>query len=458
MKRPKDYNDAYNSKYKEYWLKAEEKELESLKSNNTWELVPKPKNAKILNTRWVYKLKPHKDDTIEFKARFVAKGFEQIYGLDYIDTFAAVVKQLAWRLLFALAVLNKWIIYKIDMISAFTQGDIDTNIYIKQPLGHINDPNKVLCLNKALYGLKQSARIWYYTLKEVLVTKLGFCNLMTENSIFINKELNIIISLYVDDLAIIGPNLDTIKAFIKELKNYFKLKDLGIIKDYLGVEISYDIKNGKLKLGQSKYIQKVLDRFNINNKSPKYTPIKANIKLEPNKEQATPKEIKWFQMAIGSLLYLAMATRPDITYATILLARFASNPSIEHVNAINNIFKYLSKTKDLGIIYTREGDNTDYLSGYCDADYAGDLATAKSTNGYIFYLAKGPIMWKSKLQSIIAQSTTEAEYIAINIASKEAVYIKSLLEELGHYKQKKLPLYTDNNGALLLAKNPIFHE
>jgi hypothetical protein len=152
-----------------------------------------------------------------------------------------------------------------------------------------------------------------------------------------------------------------------------------------------------------------------------------------------------------------MATRPDITYSTILLARFAANPSLEHINAVNNVFKYLSKTKELGITYTRQ-DNINYISGYCDADYAGDITSAKSTNGYIFYLAKGPIMWKSKLQSIIAQSTTEAEYIAINIASKEAVYIKSLLQELGFYKQKKLPLYTDNNGALLLAKNPIFHE
>jgi hypothetical protein len=156
-------------------------------------------------------------------------------------------------------------------------------------------------------------------------------------------------------------------------------------------------------------------------------------------------DIKWFQAAIGSLLYLAMATRPDIAYSTILLARYASNPNIEHINAVNNVFKYLSKTKDLGIIYTKE-DNISYLSGYCDADYAGDIASAKSTNGYIFYLAKGPIMWKSKLQNIIAQSTTEAEYIAINIASKEAVYIKSLLQELGFYKQQKLPLYNVGRG------------
>ena len=355
--------------------------------------------------------------------------------------------------------LNSWLIYKIDMISAFTQGNIDTNIYIKQPLGYI-DPNKpdyVLQLNKALYGLKQSARIWYYTLKEILVTKLGFTSLISENSIFINRELNIIISLYVDDLAIIGPSLNTIKPFIKELTKYFKLKDLGPIRDYLGVEVNYDLSKGILKLSQTKYLTKVLERFDISNKNPKYTPLKASIRLEPNKEQAIEAEIKWFQAAIGSLLYLAMATRPDIAYSVILLARFASNPSIEHKNAVNNIFNYLSKTKDLGIIYSKD-ENINYISGYCDADYAGDIASAKSTSGYIFYIANGPITWKSKLQSIIAQSTTEAEYIAINIAAKEAVYIKSLLKELGYYKQNKLPLYTDNNGALLLAKNPVFHE
>ena len=345
------------------------------------------------------------------------------------------------------------------MISAFTQGNIDTNLYIKQPKGHIdpNKPNHVLRLNKALYGLKQSARIWYYTLKDVLINKLGFISLISENSIFINKELNIIISLYVDDLAIIGPNLNTIKSFIKELKKYFKLKDLGLIKDYLGVEIDYDLNKGTLKLNQTKYLNKVLERFNINNKNPKYTPLKANIKLEPNKGMAKETEITWFQAAIGCLLYLAIITRPDIAFSVILLARFSSNPSLEHINAVNNVFNYLSKTINLGIIYTKDGNNN-YISGYCDADYAGDIASAKSTSGYVFYIANGPITWKSKLQTIIAQSTTKAEYIVINIAAKEAVYIKSLLKELGLYKQNKLPLYTDNNGALLLANNPIFHE
>ena len=125
--------------------------------------------------------------------------------------------------------------------------------------------------------------------------------------------------------------------------------------------------------------------------------------------------------------YLPTLTRfySNYHFIIILLVRFASNPSLEHKNAVNNVFNYLSKTIDLGIIYTKD-DNINYISGYCDADYTGDLSSAKSTSGYLFYLAKGPITWKSKLQTIIAQSTTEAEYIAINIAAKEAVYIRAL--------------------------------
>ena len=182
----------------------------------------------------------------------------------------------------------------------------------------------------------------------------------------------------------------------------------------------------------------------------------SNIKLEPNKEQANKEDIKLFQMLIGSLLYIMLGTRVDIAFAVIKLARFASNPSNIHFTAVKRVFKYLKGTKDYGITYYKGASR--FISGYCDADYAGDLISAKSTTGYIILLAGGIISWKSKLQSIIAQSTTEAEYIAINSVIKEAVYIKALLEELGFYNQNKFPIYTDNNGALLLAKNPIFHE
>ncbi len=211
-----------------------------------------------------------------------------------------------------------------------------------------------------------------------------------------------------------------------------------------------------MRLNQATYINKVLDKFNLKDAKMQPTPMDSNIKLEPNKEQANKEDIKLFQMLIGSLLYIILGTRLDIAFSVIKLARYASNPSRVHFTAIKRIYRYLKGTINYGITYYKDSSN--FISGYCDADYAGDILSAKSTTGYIILLAGGPISWRSKLQSIIAQSTTEAEYIAINAVTKEAVYIKALLEELGYYKQNKFPIYTDNNGALLLAKNPIFHE
>jgi hypothetical protein len=429
-----------------------QQELDSLKSNNTWDIISQSSNITPLKTRWVYKIKD-KDSYIEFKSRFVAKGFEQILGLNYIDSFASVIKQMAWKLIFAIAILNNFLIYKIDMISAFTQGKIDENIYLIPPEGASLE-NKVLKLNKALYGLKQSARVWYLTLYNKLI-ELGFTSLKSETCIFINKKTNIIICLYVNDLAIIGPNKEIIQQFIKDISKSFKIKDLGLIKDYLGIDIDFKPSN-YIKLSQEKYINKVLEKFNMQDCNPIYTPMDSKIKFEPNKLQASESDIKWFQGLIGSLLYITLATRVDIAFVVIKLARYASNPSNIHMSAGKRILRYLKGTIKYGITYFYNNSNK-YIIGYTDSDYAGDI-TSKSTSGYIFFLANGPISWKSKLQTIIAQSTTEAEYIAINAATKEAIYIKALLEELGFYKQDKFPIYTDNNGALLLAKNPVFHE
>ena len=467
FKEPKSYKEAISSIYKDQWLESMKIEYNSLNKNKTWDLVPLPKGAKALKTRWVYKIKnPNNSQDISditFKSRFVAKGFEQLYGLDYLETFAAVIKQMAWKLIFALAILNNWLIYKIDMISAFTQGNIDSYLYLIQPRGFedSNNPDYVLRLNKALYGLKQSARIWYYTLKDILVDKLGFTVLYSESCIYINRKLNIIICLYVDDLAIVAPSLEIISTFISQIKKYFNIKDLGLIKDYLGIDIDLNLDKGYIKLSQAKYIDKVLAKFSMESSNPVFTPMDSRTKLEPYKEEASKNFIKLFQSIIGSLLYITLGTRPDIAYATIKLARYASNPSPIHITSAKRILRYLKATKDYGITYYSSYTSTSsnkYISGYCDADYAGDIFTAKSTLGWIFFIAGGPISWKSKLQSIIAQSTTESEYIAINSATKEAVFIKQLMTELGAYNQAKFPIYTDNEGALALAKNPVFHE
>ena len=270
-----------------------------------------------------------------------------------------------------------------------------------------------------------------------------------------------IICLYVDDLAIIAPDINIINTFIDQIKKYFNIKNLGLITDYLGIDIDLNLKEGYLKLSQAKYIDKILVKYGLEASNPVYILMDSKAKLEPNKEQVNKKYLVLFQAIIGSLLYIALGTRPDIAFSVIKLARFASNPSLYHISLAKRVLRYLKGTRNYGIIYYNNiynNNSNSFISGYCDSDYAGDINTTKSTLGFIFILAGGPISWKSKLQSVIAQSTTEAEFIAINTAAKEAVFIKQLMTELGFYNQAKFPLYTGNNGALALAKNPVFHE
>ena len=235
---------------------------------------------------------------------------------------------------------------------------------------------------------------------------------------YINTD--IIVYIYMDDLAIVAPSLKLITGFISQIKKHFNIKELGLIKDYLGIDIDFK-PNQSLKLSQTRYIEKILAKFGLDKANPVYTPIDSKTKLEPNKEQASLEQIKWFQTFIGSLLFLILGTRPDIAYIIIKLSRFTANPSHTHTTIAKRVLRYLKGTKDQGATYTKSGSS--YISGYYDTDYAGDT-TAKSALGWIFFLAGGPISWKSKLQTIIAQSTIEAEYIAINSASEEAVFIK----------------------------------
>ena len=163
----------------------------------------------------------------------------------------------------------------------------------------------------------------------------------------------------------------------------------------MGINIEYNLDKGYIKLCQESYIEKVLARFNMTDYKPKDTPMDSKVKLEPNPNQANKEEINLFQQIIGCLLFLTLATRPDICYAVIKLARFASNPSAYHMIALKNVLRYLKGSKKLGLIYEKSPSR--YISGYCDADYAGDIGTAKSTSGLSFYLASCLISWKSKL-------------------------------------------------------------
>lgn len=454
FKEPQNFEEAMHSNEKDLWVKSMKREINTLKNNNTWKLVPKPKNRKPIKTKWVYKIKKNDDKSLEYKSRFVAKGFEQIYGIDYNETFAAVIKQMSFKVIFALCVMYDWYLHKVDMKSAFTQGFIKNLMYIEQPKGFEDKdhPDWVLLLNKALYGLKQSARIWYETLHKVLI-KLGFMRLKSDSCIFKHQNKQLFITVYVDDLAICGPNINDINDIKTELANIFDIKDLGPIKSYLGIQIERNMQKRTMHIHQTEYIHKILNKFNMHESKPASTPMDAKINLLISDQIAEEVDKKWYQSAIGSLLYAALGTRPDILYATITLGKYASNPSQTHISSVKRIFRYLRKYPNLGIEYS----NNPYLIGYADSDYAGDKSTYKSTSGYAFFFGNGPISFQSKLQSIVALSSTEAEYISLCNSAKEATFLQELLKEIGYYKQDNIPIYSDNNGAILLSQNPVFH-
>jgi hypothetical protein len=205
--------------------------------------------------------------------------------------------------------------------------------------------------------------------------------------LFINNNTKVIICLYINDLAIIAPSEIIFNDFIKLISQDFKIKNLGVIKDYLGIDINLNTNQGFIKLSQETYINKILNKYNFQDAKTKSSPMDSYLKLELNKEQASKEQIKLYQMLIGSLLYIMLSTRADIAFAVIKLARYASNPSNTHFTTIKRIYKYLKGTKDYGVTYYK--NNSHFISGYCDANYTGDIISAKSTSRYLISLAGG---------------------------------------------------------------------
>jgi hypothetical protein len=367
---------------------------------------------------------------------------------------------MSYKLLFALAAAYDLEIEQMDVKTAFLYGEIDADIYIEQPEGFCSKerPDQVCKLKKALYGLKQAPRVWYNTLTDYLKT-LGFTPLTADNCIFYDGK-ETYIAVFVDDLLIIGPskpNIDTIKA---QLAQRFHMTDLGPCKYYLGMEIVRDRKNRVLKLSQQGYIEKVLRDFDMWNCNTKHdTPMATHTKLQKAEldYKATKEDVKWYQRAVGSLMYAMLGTRPDIAYAVSVVSRFAANPDQSHKAAVTRILRYLRKTVNYVLVF--KGTLSD-LAGYTDADWAGDLSTRRSTSGFIFSVGSAVISWSSKLQPSVALSTCEAEYIGQTNATKEAIWLKRLLDEvrpeLGLQAQATV-IYCDNQGAIALAKNPQFH-
>jgi hypothetical protein len=336
-------------------------------------------------------------------------------------------------------------------------------VYIEQPDGFEQDkPGHVLRLRKSLYGLKQAPRVWNEKLDSAL-QQMSFTRVRCDKSIYVweKKGIKVIVSVFVDDLTIVSPSKEAKDAVIKELSSRFKLRYLGPITLLLGVHITRDRPKRTMTLDQHQYILDLLDTFGFSSCSPVTTPMDPGVKLLTSMSPSCPNDLAFMKdkpyiSAVGSLLYLATCTRPDISYAVGVLSCFTSNPGPAHWKAVKHLFRYLKGTADLRLVYAPDGSGKIFTS-YSDADHGGNPDNGRSTSGYILKIGTGAISWSLKLQTIVALSTTEAEYVAACFGGREIMWLRNLLNELGFNLNGSSCLQVDNQLAISVAKNPQHH-
>jgi hypothetical protein len=450
---PKSYQEAINGPDAESWQQAIHDELQSHKKNNTWSIVDLPDDKKPISSKWVFKIKKSPNNEPErYKARLCARGFSQVKDVDYFETFAPTTRYDSIRILLSIAAHKNYKILQFDVKTAFLYGELDEDIYMEIPEGidFPNTKNQACKLNKSLYGLKQAARVWNKTFTEFLKT-YGFLQCYTDNCVFVSvyNNVKVLLILYVDDALIMSECNITLESILKELKQKF---DIKVCKPNNFVGLSIENTSDYIRISQTNYINEIIQRFNLSDAKPASTPSDINVVLKENNSEeliAFP-----YREAVGSLLFLSTVSRPDISYAVNVASRFINNYNSEHVNAVKRIIRYLIKTKHYGIEYTRSKFS---INGFSDSDFAGDVDSRRSTTGYLFIINEGPVTWASHRQKTVALSTTEAEYMAACDASKEILWIKQFLSDIGE-PIDSIILSIDNQSAIKLIKNPVFHN
>ena len=495
---PKTYEEAMASPDKKMWIEAMNEEMKSLKENNTWELVEVPqserKDVHVIGCKWVYKKKLTSSGEIErYKARLVAKGYSQQYGIDFHDTFAPVMKYKSMRIMLYIANRLGYELEQLDVVTAFLNGKLKEVVYMEQPQGYQegNTRYKICKLVKSLYGTKQAPREWNNELNDFLIKVIRMKRCVSDPCLYLRKTRSqrlIILGVFVDDMLVIYHMQDKEewKEIKEKYKQTFKIKELGSVEWLLGMKIErkqvFNSKRNKqlqvLSISQEQYFDKVLKKFKMDDSKPSSTPESLEkLTLEDAPASEEEKKIMTnlpYRSAVGSLMYGALGTRPDITHAVNEVSRYLSNPGQKHWQAVKRIMRYIKGHVKDKLIYQSyvHHDIKSWMpcvETYTDADWGGDLDTRKSTTGYIIKIDGNTISWTSRRQASITLSTAEAEYMAITDATKEVLWTRQLIKEIMNvihegdatYIDKSLPysvIYTDNQAAKAISENDTHHN
>lgn len=449
---PTTYAEAVQLKI---WCDAMSLEIGALEENDTWYITELPPGKKALGCRWVYTIKHHSDGTIErYKARLVIRGDRQIAGKDFEETFAPVAKMTTIRMFLKVVAAKQWEVHQMDVHNAFLHGDLEEEVYMTLPPGfRSSGTNQVLRLRKSLYGLRQAPRCWFAKLTNALL-RYGFVQTYSDYSLFYlaRGDMRLYVLVYVDDLLIGGNDSGAISRFKEYLSACFKMKDLGPLKYFLGIEVARSPEG--IYLSQRKYTLDIIDECGMLASRPITTPIEENHHLQVDEEGPYSDPGKYRRL-VGRLVYLSV-TRPELSYVIHVLTQFLQKPHVKHWAAALRVVRYLKSCPGQGIMLTADSDLK--LSAYCDSDHAACPLTRRSLTGYVVLLGGSPIAWKTKKQKTVSLSSAEAEYRSMRHTTCELKWNHELLSCFGITHDGPISLFCDSQAALHIAANPVFHE
>ncbi|GJW63594.1 putative ribonuclease H-like domain-containing protein [Tanacetum coccineum] len=437
------------------WVDAMQEEMQQFKFQNVWVLVDLPEGKYAIGTKWILKNKRDaRGIVVRNKARLVAQGHRQEEGIDYDEVFAPVARIEAIRLFLAFASYMGFMVYQMDVKSAFLYGRIDEEVYVTQPKGFVDPqhPKKVYKVVKALYGLHQAPRAWYATLSTFLL-KHGYRRGTIDKTLFLKKHKRdiILVQVYVDDIIFGSTKKAWCDEFEALMKGEFEMSAMGELTFFLGLQVQQ--RPDGIFISQDKYVQEILKKFDLECVRTATTPYEAP-KPKSKNEPDSPVNVHLYRSMIGSLMYLT-ASRPDIMFAVSACSRNQVTPTTSNLEAVKKIFKYLKGQPRLGLWYPRESPFV--LEAYSDSDYAGANKDRKSTTGGCQFLGRRLISWQCKKQTIVATSSTEAEYVAAANCCGQVLWIQNQLLDYG-YNFMNTKIFIDNQSTICIVKNLVFHQ
>ncbi|GJT49855.1 putative ribonuclease H-like domain-containing protein [Tanacetum coccineum] len=387
-----------------------------------------PYGKRAIGTKWIYRNK--KDErgiVVRNKARLVTQGYTQEEGIDYDEVFAPVARIEVIRLFLAYASFKDFVVYQMDVKSAFLYGKIEEEVYVCQPLGFEDPefPDRVYKVEKALYGLHQAPRAWYETLSTYLLDN-GFKRGQIDKTLFIKRVKGdiLLVQVYVDDIIFGSTRKEMCTEFEKMMHKKFQMSSMGELTFFLGLQVTQ--KDDGIFISQDKYVDEILKKFGFSTVKTASTPMETSKPLLKDAE-AEDVDVHLYRSMIGSLMYLT-ASRPDIMFVVCACARFQVTPK----------------------------DSPFDLKAYTDSDYAGTSLDRKSTTGDCQFLGRRLISWQCKKQIIVANSTIEAEYVAASSCCGQVLWIQNQMLDY-EYNFMNTKIFIDNESTICIVKNPVFH-